>query len=71
MPGILANVVAFSSVINSCGDADVSNVSDVDVPAAWPVAPEVWPMALRVLEMMAKAKVTPNDVSAPTAGRGR
>lgn len=72
--GILANVVAFSSVINSCGDADVSNVSDVDVPAVWPVAPEVWPMALRVLELMAKAKVTPNDVSCNSAiiacGRG-
>ena len=67
--GILANVVAFSSVISSCGDANVPDVPDVsDVPdVVWPVAPEVWPVALRVLELMGKAKVTPNDVSAPTA----
>ena len=76
LPGIKANVVAYSSMIHSCGDVGREDGSDDGHESdVWPVAPKVWPVALHLLRLMTDERVPPNDVRAWTAtpwpGSGR
>ena len=69
VPGIKANVVAYSSMIHSCGevgreDGGPDDGHESDAPKVWPVAPKVWPIALHLLRLMTDEKVPPNDVRA-------
>lgn len=66
VPGIKANVVAYSSMIHSCGEVGREDgpTTDGHESDLWPVAPKVWPVALHLLRLMTDEKVPPNDVRA-------